>query len=72
MSLNQNISKNKRSTRREQKSSLTRYLDEISKTPVLPRAEEIVLIKRAQKGCQQAAEKLIRSNLHFVVSVAKE
>ena len=72
MSLNQNISKNKRSTRREQKSSLTRYLDEISKTPVLPRAEEIVLIKRAQKGCQQAAEKLIRSNLLFVVSVAKE
>ena len=72
MSLNQNISKNKRSTRREQKSSLTRYLDEISKTPVLPRAEEIVLIERAQKGCQQAAEKLIRSNLLFVVSVAKE
>lgn len=53
MSLNQNISKNKRSTRREQKSSLKRYLDEISKTPVLTRAEEIVLIERAQKGCHR-------------------
>lgn len=72
MNLNQNISKNKKSAKRERKSSLTQYLDEISKTPVLTRAEEIVLIDRAQKGSQQAAERLICANLLFVVSVARE
>jgi RNA polymerase primary sigma factor len=51
---------------------LRHYLDEISKIPVLTRAEEMALIIHAKNGNQQAAEKLICSNLRFVVRIARE
>lgn len=56
----------------ETEHSITLYLEEISKTPLLTRAEEMTLIGRAQNGGRQAAERLICANLLFVVSVAKE
>jgi RNA polymerase primary sigma factor len=56
----------------DHKHSLKWYLDEISHIPVLTREEEMILIDRAQKGDRQAAERLICSNLRFVVSVALE
>lgn len=56
----------------ETEHSIALYLEEISKTPVLTRAEEMALIDRAQNGDRQAAERLICANLLFVVSVAKE
>jgi len=56
----------------ETEHSIALYLEEISKTPLLTRAEELVLIDRAQNGGRRAAERLICANLLFVVSVAKE
>lgn len=47
------------------------YLREISRTPLLTRAEEIELAKRIERGDVKALELMVRSNLRLVVSVAK-
>ena len=52
--------------------SLDLYLKEISNYPLLAREDEIQLAKKIKKGSQKALEKLTRSNLRFVVSVAKK
>jgi RNA polymerase primary sigma factor len=52
--------------------SLDLYLKEISNYPLLAREDEIGLAKKIKKGCQRSLEKLTRSNLRFVVSVAKK
>lgn len=48
------------------------YLREISDTPVLTPEEEQELAKRIEKGDKKAREKLIKSNLRLVVSIAKK
>jgi RNA polymerase primary sigma factor len=52
--------------------SLDLYLKEISGYPLLDRGEESELAIRIRKGDCGALEKLVRSNLRFVVSVAKK
>jgi RNA polymerase primary sigma factor len=52
--------------------SLDRYLQEISKVDLLTAEEEVELTKRIKEGDQLALEKLTKSNLRFVVSVAKQ
>ena len=52
--------------------SLDLYLKEISNYPLLSREDEIQLAKRIKKNDQRALEKITRSNLRFVVSVAKK
>ncbi|OQB67532.1 MAG: RNA polymerase sigma factor SigA [Spirochaetes bacterium ADurb.Bin133] len=52
--------------------SLSYYLGEISKIPLLTREEEQKLALRARNGDELAKEKLIKSNLRFVVAVAKK
>ncbi len=49
-----------------------KYLSEISKYPLLTPEEERELAKRASKGDQEARERLIKSNLRLVVSIAKK
>lgn len=47
------------------------YLDEIKKTPLLTHEEELSLGYRIKKGDNRAREKLIKTNLRLVVSIAK-
>lgn len=53
-------------------SSLSVYLREINKIPLLTREEEVCLAKRARDGEQDAKDELIQANLRFVVNVAKK
>lgn len=52
--------------------SIDKYLNEISKLPMLTEEEEVQVAKRIREGDTEAMEKLIQSNLRFVVSVAKQ
>ena len=52
--------------------SLDQYLKEISAYPLIDRAEEVRLAQQIRKGDAEALDKLVRSNLRFVVSVAKK
>jgi RNA polymerase primary sigma factor len=52
--------------------SLDKYLQEIGREELINAEEEVSLAKRIREGDQLALEKLTRSNLRFVVSVAKQ
>ncbi len=52
--------------------SLDQYLREISRYPLIPQEEEVELAQRIRQGDAEALDKLVRSNLRFVVSVAKK
>jgi len=52
--------------------SVFRYLNELSKINLLSNEEEVSLAKRIREGDHQALEKLVSTNLRFVVSVAKK
>lgn len=52
--------------------SLDKYLNDIGKINILTAEEEAELARRIKAGDQEALEKLTKSNLRFVVSVAKQ
>jgi len=52
--------------------SLDKYLHEIGKVDLISSDEEVELAKKIRKGDKDALEKLIKANLRFVVSVAKQ
>jgi RNA polymerase primary sigma factor len=52
--------------------SLDQYLREISQYPLITREDEVDLAQRIRTGCEESLDKLVRSNLRFVVSVAKK
>jgi RNA polymerase primary sigma factor len=64
------VSANRKSTYDE--GSLDQYLRDISVYPLISRDEEVSLAQRIRNQDQEALDKLVRSNLRFVVSVAKK
>jgi RNA polymerase primary sigma factor len=51
---------------------LNSYLKDIAKYPILDSSEVAILISKAQSGDEEAREKVITSNLRFVVTLAKQ
>ena len=58
-------------TNREQ-GALDKYLADIAKEPMISPDEEVELAQRIKLGDQIALDRLVRANLRFVVSVAKQ
>ncbi|MCB8964305.1 MAG: RNA polymerase sigma factor RpoD/SigA [Bacteroidales bacterium] len=52
--------------------SLDKYLHEIGKVDLLNADEEVTLARKLKEGDQVAMAKLVKANLRFVVSVAKQ
>ncbi len=52
--------------------SLDQYLREISRYPLIKREDEVTLAQGIRTGNHESLDKLVRSNLRFVVSVAKK
>jgi RNA polymerase primary sigma factor len=53
-------------------STLSLYLKEINKIPLLTRAQEDEISRKAVKGDKAAQSRLVEANLRFVVNVAKK
>ena len=51
---------------------LDKYLQDIGREPMLSPDEEVELARRIRKGDRNALDRLVRANLRFVVSVAKQ
>ncbi|HVN57410.1 MAG TPA: sigma-70 family RNA polymerase sigma factor [Bacteroidales bacterium] len=52
--------------------SLDKYLQEIGKVELITPEDEVVLARRIKSGDREALAKLVKANLRFVVSVAKQ
>jgi len=52
--------------------TLDKYLQEISREPLVNVDEEVELAQRIRQGDRAALERLVKANLRFVVSVAKQ
>lgn len=52
--------------------SLEKYFNEISKVELITPDEEVELARRIKQGDQVALQRLVKANLRFVVSVAKQ
>src|SRR6202522_4010745 len=52
--------------------AVEKYLQEISKISMITPEEETILAQKIKMGDQRALDKLVKANLRFVVSVAKQ
>ena len=56
----------------QQEDSISTYLKDVRKSDVIDSNKEVELAKRIQEGDQKALDELVKSNLRFVISIAKE
>ena len=61
-----------RSITNRESPSLEKYLREISRVDMITAEEEVQLMERYRRGEMEAKDRLVRANLRFVVSVAKQ
>lgn len=61
-----------RSVTQRDNRSLSKYLTEIGQVDLLSAEEEVELAKKIKHGDEEALHKLVKANLRFVVSVAKQ
>ncbi len=66
------MAKKGHTTEARTKQSIEKYLEEIGNYSPLSPEEEIELARRIRKGDTEALDKLVKANLRFVISVAKE
>lgn len=52
--------------------SIVRYFKDVRKSNIITLQEEIELAKKIKNGEQKAIDKLVKANLKFVISIAKE
>ena len=72
ISLHEQLDALARKVRKRASDPVRMYLTEIGKVSLLTKDEEILLAKAVEQGDEPAIEKLIRSNLRLVVSIAKK
>ncbi|MCL2139938.1 MAG: RNA polymerase sigma factor RpoD/SigA [Treponema sp.] len=73
MKLNNEIKKEKNVTFKSSDENVLRmYLNELKNIPLLSKEEEECIARAAANGDEEARNRLIRSNLRFVVNVAKK
>lgn len=53
-------------------SSLDKFLQDVSREEMISAEEEVLLAQRIKNGDQEALDKLVKANLRFVISVAKQ
>ncbi|MGH7457272.1 MAG: sigma-70 family RNA polymerase sigma factor, partial [bacterium] len=66
------MAKKRKTTDNRTKQSIEKYLEEIGGYSPLAPEEEIELARQIRKGNSRALDKLVKANLRFVISVAKE
>jgi len=62
----------KKSITNRESVSLEKYLNEIGKIDLISSEEEVFLAEKIKKHDEKAVERLVKANLRFVVSVAKQ
>lgn len=63
---------NQRKMEHRENEMLQKFINEITKIPRITPEEETVLAQKIQSGDQRALDKLVSTNLRFVISVAKQ
>ncbi|MDD2192079.1 MAG: RNA polymerase sigma factor RpoD/SigA [Bacteroidales bacterium] len=53
-------------------SSLDKFLQDVGREEMISAEEEVLLAQRIKNGDQEALDKLVKANLRFVISVAKQ
>ncbi len=66
------VSKKRKNVGTRNKQSIEKYLEEIGNFSPLNPEDEIDLARRIRKGDEESLDKLVKANLRFVISVAKE